>query len=143
MIWNENLFRQTDPFSGLRQIQREMDRMFNGYAPAVTRYPVLNAWGDEHELTVEAELPGVDPADVNVTVEDGVLHLSGERKPVDIDGETASHLAEISYGTFDRGVRLPYEVEVDKVQARYTNGVLRITLPRAEAAKPQRIEVRS
>jgi HSP20 family protein len=106
-------------------------------------YPVVDVREAEGELVLQAELPGLRSEDVNVGVENGVLTISGEKKQQNDEGQEGSdyHLVERRYGRFERSFTLPRSVEAQKVQAEFANGVLTVTLPKAEAAKPRRIEV--
>ena len=104
--------------------------------------PALDVSEDENAYRLNAELPGVDPKDVHVTVESGVLTLRGEKKEESEKKEKNYHRLERRYGSFSRSLRFPVEVDAEKVEARYNNGVLEITVPKAESVKPKRIEVK-
>lgn len=130
-----------DPILDLHRLQREMNRLFSDYAEPAERFPALNLWSSDDEAVVAAELPGVDPKAVNLSVVGQVLTLQGERPDEPGVAEGSYHRRERVTGHFTRAVRLPFEVESDKVQARYENGVLRVTLPRKESTKPRRITI--
>jgi len=130
-----------DPFSGIQQLQREVDRLFSGYTPAVEQFPALNLWVAQDDAVLAAEIPGVDPKDVEVSVVGNVVTIAGERKADSSAPADGQHRCERERGSFSRSARLPYEVEAEKVQARYEHGVLRITLPRKESTKPRRIAI--
>src|SRR5207248_6446314 len=105
--------------------------------------PAVNVWADDYAVFVEADLPGIDPAKLDVAVTEGnLLTIQGERPEVDLPN-AVWHRQERGHGTFVRELTLPTLVEADKVDARYENGVLRLTLPKAEAAKPRKIAVRA
>jgi HSP20 family protein len=104
-------------------------------------FPALNLWEDEQNFYAEAELPGFKTGDVDVSVAGNTLTLQGERKAAEQEGLTY-HRRERAFGTFSRVVELPFPVEAEKVKAALKDGVLTITLPKAEAAKPRKIEVR-
>jgi HSP20 family protein len=108
-----------------------------------TWYPVVDVREAEGELVLQAELPGLRSEDVNVGVENGVLTISGEKKQHVEEGHEGSNyrLVERRYGRFERSFTLPRSVDAQKVQAEFANGLLTVTLPKAEAAKPRRIEV--
>jgi HSP20 family protein len=110
-------------------------------APRAAEFAALNAWVDGDDMHVELELPGADPSAINVTIEDGVVAVSGERKPAELPEGAREHRIERFVGKFERRVRLPFPVEKENVVASYEHGILAITMPRAEAAKPRRIEV--
>jgi HSP20 family protein len=88
-----------------------------------------------------AELPGVDPADIDISVKDDVVTISGERKPPETDDATVWHRRERAYGRFSRVVQLPYRVDPERIEARMGDGVLQIELHRPEADKPRRIRI--
>ena len=104
--------------------------------------PALNVEEDESAYRVSAELPGVDPKDVEITLDHGVLTLRGEKKEDSEKKDKNYHRVERHYGCFTRSLALPVEVDGEKVAANYRNGVLEITLPKAEAAKPKQIAVK-
>lgn len=130
-----------DPLVDLYRLQREMNRMFSGYTEQADRFPALNLWSTEDEAVVAAELPGVDPKDVDLSVLGQSLTIQGERKPEAGIAEESYHRQERTTGAFTRTLRLPFEVESDQVRARYEHGVLRVTLPRKASTKPRRIAI--
>ena len=130
-----------DPFQDLYRLQREVNRLFSDVTEPAERFPALNLWSSDDEAVVMVELPGVDPKKVDLSVVGHVLTLQGERAEEPGVKAEAYHRRERSTGAFARSVRLPFDVESDKVQARYEHGVLRITLPRKESTKPRRIAI--
>ena len=102
--------------------------------------PALDVWSDAEGLTLEVELPGLAIEDIELSVHEGVLSLSGERKAETAENAT-EHRRERLHGRFERRLRLPFEVDATAVQATLSRGVLRVRLPKAEAARPRRIEV--
>lgn len=130
-----------DPFNGFHRFHRDMNRLFAGFSSQAERFPAMNLWTSEDGAVLAAEIPGVDPKDVEVSVVGNVVTVSGERKADASVPADSYHRREREAGKFTRSVRLPYEVESDKVQARYEFGTLRITLPRKEASKPRRITI--
>jgi HSP20 family protein len=132
-----NLFREMNHF------QEELNRAFNKAGHWAGVGPAVNVWADEHAVFVEVDLPGVDPAKLDVAVTEGNrLAIQGERPEVNVEN-AVWHRQERGSGTFLRELTLPTLVEADKVEARYDQGVLRLTLPKAEAAKPRKITVRT
>lgn len=135
-----------------QQIRREMDRLMSsvldylpdGLAPlvpaGVRSQPALNVWEEGDALKVEAELPGVRPDDLDISVVGGELTLKVNRPDVQ-QSDVKYHRRERSVGTFTRVLRLPVEIDADHVQAELRNGVLTITLPKSEAARPRKIAV--
>ncbi len=99
----------------------------------------------DETVNVDFELPGMKPEDMNVTVQNGMLTVSGERTREYREGEdeSAYSLRERHYGRFERSFRLPTSVDVEELEAHYENGILTVTLPKHETAKPRRIQVTS
>ncbi len=139
MYWTEN----ANPFDELHSLQREMNRLFNGYDERTTlsRFPALNIWGDQEKMVVTAELPGMEPENIDIQVVENQLTLKGERPSDEPAEDAVCHRCERDAGTFTRTIRLPFAIESDKVTATYTNGILTLTLPRLEASKPKQIEI--
>lgn len=129
-----------------RWMQNEFNRMFAPFAKLSGRLlsaatPALNVWEDDHNLYAEADLPGLNPESVEVFVTEGnKLTIQGERKPSEVQG-AVWHRQERPTGQFTRILTLPCMIDADKVTANYEHGVLRITLPKSEAAKPRKIAV--
>jgi HSP20 family protein len=132
--------------SARREMDRVFDRFFNQSAPAqglAVWAPAVDVRETNDELHVSAELPGLKLEDVNVTVENGVLTISGEKKQEVQEGkeEGEYYLVERRYGRFERSFTLPRSVSADKVKARFENGILTVSLPKAEEAKPRRVQI--
>jgi HSP20 family protein len=104
-------------------------------------YPYVNIADVDNTLHVVAEIPGVPKNEINIRLDGDVLTISGERKAPEAAKGATSVRAEITYGAFERSFKLPYEVDGSKVTAEYTNGVLRVVLPKTEAAKPKAIVI--
>mgnify|MGYP005842741881 CR=1 FL=1 len=132
----------------MNRLQRDMDRMLGRFSDgngrrAAAAYPPLDLWQDADNLYVEAELPGMAMDDLEIYVSGGnQLSLQGQRKPPAVE-KGNWHRQERGYGQFSRVVTLPDIVDADNVQAQLRDGVLTITLPKREEAKPRRIAVRS
>ena len=132
-----------DPFALMRRLQQDLHRSWEPVQTAAGRaFPAVNVWQGTDSTAVTAELPGIDPADIDIQVKEDVLTISGARKAPAGDGWTW-HRRERSHGRFSRVVRLPYRVDPDKVEARFENGVLQIELHRPEQDKPRRIEIKA
>ncbi|MEO8271102.1 MAG: Hsp20/alpha crystallin family protein [Aureliella sp.] len=135
------------PSTEMNRLPREMDRLFAsngngvGRGMSVGTYPALNVWEDKDQLYAEAELPGFSLDDLEIYVTGNQLSIKGERRPPENDGGTW-HRQERGYGKFARMVELPGELDGHKVSAEFKNGVLLITLPKSEAVKPRKIEVK-
>ena len=128
-------------------MQDEINRLVGRISPfssaPTAAAPMLNVWEDDQALYVDADLPGIDPAKLDVTVTEGnQLSIQGERAAPDIKGAVWVR-QERPTGKFVRVVTLPSLVDADKVEAKYEHGVLRLTLPKSEAAKPRKIQVQS
>ena len=130
-----------DPFSEMRRLQREVNRLFAGSGSDVAAFPAVNIWTNQEEVVVKAEIPGVDPKDLDIRVQNDVLTLQGERKPDEVSRDVVCHRCERDAGKFTRSFRLPFDVQNDKVTAKYNRGALTITLPRSEAGKPRKIAI--
>ena len=104
-------------------------------------YPPLNAWEEGDAIKVEAEIPGVKIEEVEVSFDNGELTLKGEKKFEGNESATL-HRRERLYGSFTRTLRLPWEVMAEKISAELKDGVLTVTLPKAEAAKPRKVSVK-
>lgn len=143
MYWTDD--RAWSPFAELRSLQREINRLFDGTdsGTAMSRFPALNVWGNPENVVVTAELPGLEIDDLDIQVINNQLTIKGERKGDKPAENAVCHRCERDAGKFVRTVRLPYAVESDKVTATYENGVLTVTMPRHEATKPKRIEIKT
>ena len=128
------------------RIQREMNRLFEAHSPDRTRvaprYPAVNLWSNEDGLVINAEVPGISADDIDISVIGETLTLSGARKQEELGEGTRYHRHERGNGKFSRLIELPFPVDVNDVQATFTNGVLNISMPRAEADKPRKIVVK-
>ena len=121
--------RRSDPFALMRSMMRDLDRGF--WPPSRAAFPAVNVWQGPEAVAVTAELPGIEPGDIEISVKDNVLTLSGERKAPEV------------YGRFSRAIRLPFVASDDKVEARMANGVLWIVISRPEETKPKKIEIKA
>lgn len=134
-----------DLFASMREMQRlqsSLNRLLSH--PATNRaaeFPPINVWTSENGAIVRAEIPGVAADDVEISLVNDTLTLRGSRKTEELSEGESRHRQERGYGQFTRSLQLPFGVEAEKVQAKFTNGVLQITLPRAEAEKPRKISV--
>jgi HSP20 family protein len=141
MIWPmTRVSVPVNPFNEFGRLYRDMDRLFGDYSGRTT-FPAVNVWGDENEAVVSVEIPGVDPKDVKLSVEENILTIDGERKAETFGESDIQVRRERPTGRFTRSLRLPFEVEADKIIARYENGLLNVRLPRREATKPRKIEI--
>src|SRR5208337_277679 len=129
--------------------QRELDRLFreafspvSGETEVSTRSwaPPVDIYETEEAIVLKAELPGIDPKDVEVRVEDNTLYLKGERKYEKEVKEQNYHRVERSYGSFARSFSLPNSIDAEKVKAEFKDGLLTLTMPKREEAKPKTIK---
>jgi HSP20 family protein len=133
-----------DPLRELARVEREVGRLFG--APGRTPFgsaPAMNVRADHDKVTVTAELPGVSLEDVDVSVVGRRLTLRGERRTSEPAAGGRYHRRERESGRFGRAVTLPYPVEVNAVTAALKDGVLTVTLPRAETDRPRKIAVQA
>lgn len=133
--------RRSDPFALMQSMLRGFDRLAPMRAQPV--FPAVNLWQGDEAVAVTAELPGIDPADIEIFVKNNELTLAGERKAPEVPEGARWHRNERGYGKFTRTVRLPFAASDDKVEARMANGVLRIVVGRPEEDKPKKIEIRA
>lgn len=147
------MFRWTNATYPINRLQNEMDRLFETIAaPAATLWthdwldrpttPALNVWEDEQNLYAEAELPGLAMDDIDVVTTANELRIKGERKADESEDVTYPR-RERRVGTFSRVVQFPIEIDPEKVQATLKDGVLTVTLPKAETARVRKIEVKA
>ena len=132
--------RNLNPWSGFGELGRVFADDY--FSPGGT-YPALNVSSTEEEAVVVADLPGFEPADVELSVEGTTLRLRGTRARDASEKGATYYRRERWSGSFERGVRLPFEVESGKIEAAFSKGELTITLPRAESDRPQKIEVKA
>jgi len=112
-----------------------------GQLASGTCTPPVDIYETDHNLVMKAELPGVDPREVEVRVEDNTLYLKGQRKLEEEVRQENYHRIERTYGTFTRSFALPGSINADKVVAEYKDGVLTLTMPKREEAKPKTIKI--
>ena len=140
-----------DPFRDLRSLQDEMTRLFTDVMPAsfnreeMTRgawAPSVDIYEDKDRLILEAELPGMSREDFDISVENNVITLRGERKFEKEDKGLKHHRIERAYGSFMRSFSLPEDADSNKVTADYKDGMLQVHLPKSQKATPKAIEIK-
>lgn len=141
------LVRRTPEAGSLGNLERTMDRMFGdflGTAPATYAEfaPSLDVTETDDAYVVRAEVPGVAPADLQITVEDATLTLSGEKKADDVAKDGRWHRTERRYGRFTRSIEFPHAIDGDHVQASFKHGVVTVTLPKPEKVKARTVNVK-
>ena len=148
MTWEISPWR---PFRDLERIRRDMDRVWDSFfekKPALKTgeagewFPSLDVTETKNDILVKAEIPGMDVKDIDISLNNDVLTIKGEKKQEKDEKEENYHLVERTYGTFVRSVRLPGEVKSDKISASYKNGVLNISLPKSEEAKKKEVKIK-
>jgi HSP20 family protein len=140
-----------NPIRDFSVLQNQMNRLFEdvmGTLPGESNgrgntnwVPLADIYEDDNDLIVRAELPGVDPKMVDVRVENNVLTIRGERPFEQKVEQENYHRLERSYGTFSRAFTLPATIDANKIRAEYRDGILNLTLPKSEKAKPKRIQI--
>ena len=144
-----------DPFQDLLSIQDEMNQLFGralgqpagrqGGETATTRMwaPALDISERKDAYLVTVEVPGVKPEDLEITLEDGLLTIQGERQFTADSSDQQFHRVERRYGAFRRSITLPSRVQADAIEASFDNGLLQVVVPKAEEAKPKKISVKA
>lgn len=143
--------RRWDPVRDLVSIQNEMNRLFgrtygsdtSDTEPQAHWAPPVDIFQIDDKFTIVAELPGMTTGDVDITVEDAILTICGDRKYYEGIGDDAFHRVERRFGSFIRRVALPPHSDTSNIEASMQEGLLRIEVPKAEQAKPKRIEVKA
>ena len=147
--WNRSDLSNWSPLEQLTRLHDEMDRLFAAPFSELQRggqffnqwAPALDLYEDKDHVYVKAEVPGMKKEDIDVSLHDNALTITGERKLERQNEEAENYRSERFFGRFTRSVTLPVPVESDKVKANYKDGILTITLPKSEKAKPKQIEV--
>jgi HSP20 family protein len=150
------MMRTWEPFRELEALRREVERAFEEYSngdrprrwssllPGATGrvYPLLNTSEDKDNIYVEAMAPGLDPDSIEISVLRDTVRIAGQKTPITAEIKPeAFHRSERGAGRFVRTLSLPTEVDSDKIKAEYKNGLLLLTLPKHEKAKPKQITV--
>lgn len=132
-----------DVFSEMDRLRREMNNLFSGYQPSVgnATFPLMNVYDSKDNLVVTAELPGLTKDQVKITFADNVFTLSGEVKALPNTKGMGIIRRERSEGAFEKKLRIPTKVKQDSITASFTNGILTVTLPKADEAKPKTIAI--
>jgi HSP20 family protein len=148
-VWKP--YREVTPFRDFERIRKEMDHFWDSFFDIETKkrgddvrswFPSLDVSETKNEIVVKAEVPGMDPKDIDISLSDGVLSIRGEKKQEREEKEEDYHLVERNYGSFARTVALPKEVNHDKINASYKNGVLKVVLPKSEEAKKKEVKIK-
>jgi HSP20 family protein len=143
-----SLFYSQNPWREIDRMQRDMNRLMQSFpsfsgAQVAPSFPAINVWLSEEGAVVTAELPGVKPEDLDISVVGETLTLTGSRQPEELKEGEKYHRRERRFGKFTRTFQLPFTVEANNVDAKFDKGILHIALPRAEAEKPRKISVKT
>ena len=143
-----DLYFGNDLFSEFNRLRRQIDELFGGFPSSIRSvrrgaFPQVNLGVTDDTIEIIAFAPGMKPAELDVSIDKGLLTISGERKPSvpDGDGDRKVYAGERFAGTFRRVIELPQNANPDKVQARYVDGCLCVTVSRHESSKPRSITV--
>jgi HSP20 family protein len=146
-VWKP--FRELVPFREFERMTRDFGRFWDSFLGRGLKGRVEGEWlpsldlaETDNELVVKAELPGMDPKDIDISLSDGMLTIKGEKKQEKEEKKSDYHFIERSYGSFTRSIQLPRQVEREKISASYKNGLLRITLPKSEEAKKKEVKIK-
>ncbi len=136
------------PWREMERLRREMDGLFarvfaEPRLQTPASYPAMNVWTNEEGAVITAELPGVEADNIDISVVNDTLTLTGSRHPDELEEGERYHRRERGAGQFTRTFQLPFRIEEDKVEAMFDKGVLHISLPRAEADKPKKIAIKA
>jgi HSP20 family protein len=141
-------YREPTSLFGLQRLNRILDEAFAGLPFQEQGNVITSTWfaptdvsEDQNSLRITMELPGVDPNDVRLSLENNILTIRGEKKQQAEENNERVHRFERTYGMFERTFALPNSVDPERIEARYENGVLVVSIPKAERAKPREIRV--
>ncbi|KAB2884234.1 MAG: Hsp20/alpha crystallin family protein [Albidovulum sp.] len=138
-------FGAADPVAEMRRMQGAMNRLFDGVSvpdrPAT--YPPVNFWTGSDSVVMTAELPGLAEDDIELTVKNTMLSIRGTYPEAKEGENTVWHRRERPAGSFSRSVELPFRIDPDRIEARFTNGVLTVEMQRPEEDKPKRIAIKT
>jgi HSP20 family protein len=142
----------THPFKDIEKVRSEMDRLVDTFLFGVPQrgdfwegaewLPAVDVAETKNEVVVNVEIPGMNPKEFDISLKERTLTVKGEKKQEIVEEEENYHLTERRYGTFARSILLPKEVESDKIHASYKDGILKITLPKSEEAKKEKIKIK-
>ena len=141
--------RPAESYQNLRRLNTLLDEAFRwpfgGEGSSVTAawLPPVDVFENKDAVKIVAELPGVKPGDVKISLENSTLSLKGEKQQVAEESTDRVHRDERTYGHFERTFSLPSTVDADRIEAQFENGVLTISIPKVERAKPRQIEVKA
>lgn len=140
-----------EPMLGLTRVNDVFDRMLEDFfsmdtrlsEPVTSLMPLMNIEENKDAYKISVELPGMEKNDIDIQIKDNVLTISGEKKEETKSDEGTFYRRERRFGKFSRSINLPNDINVDGIDAEYKNGVLTLTLPKTEEAKPKKIAVKT
>jgi HSP20 family protein len=137
-----------EPFDEMMSMRESMDRLFEDFftrrprsAGPLVWQPAVEIFETDHEIVIKAELPGIDPKSVNVTMTSEGLTIKGEHRAEHEDKGRNYYRRELRYGSFQRTIPLPSEVKSDETKAAFRNGILEVKIPKAERVRPKSVQV--
>ena len=144
---NRRFNQPSSMWDEMERVQREMNRLFNSSfinRPSFpAEFPAINIWAQNDGVVLTAEVPGINPDEMDISVVGQTISISGNREMNEAGDQTRFHRQERQNGKFARSVELPFTVDANNVQASFEKGILTITLPRVEAEKPKKITVKA
>lgn len=133
-----------EPFRSLRSLDSDLNRLFGFENEGFTTWqPSVDVWETDNEVVAEVECAGLSPEDLNISVENGTLRITGEKKAKNENRKGNYHRVERTYGKFMRSFSLPSSVDAENISAEYKDGVVKVSMPKQEAAKAKTIEIKS
>ena len=138
--------RPLDPYASLRRLNSALDEAFGSWPTeenggASSWFPPCDVFEDKDAVKLLAELPGVRPKDVKLAVQNNLLTIRGEKQRQAADRDVRVHGSERDYGSFERSFALPSTIDPDRISASFENGILTVTIPKTERARPREIPV--
>ena len=144
LLQDINRSRIWDAFREMEQLQSQLNRLLgSGRDSESVDYPPLKVWSSENEALVTAEVPGIEPDNLEISVINQALTIRGSRPPVELKEGERHHRRERGAGEFARTIELPFRVDPERVNAQYKKGILYVNLPRAAQDKPRKISVKA
>lgn len=139
-LWRVRRF--SDVMPEMLNLQREVNRLFSSVGQkSHGNYPAVNIWEENEKAVLTAELPGLDPEKIDISVMGDILTIAGETLPVKFNEGESYVRQERNSGSFKRSIQLPFQIDVKDVEAKYEKGVLTITLPRMKEDLPKKIKI--
>jgi len=139
MMWDMDIFTE------MERLRREMNGLFSNFVPSSdgggTTYPLMNVYDGKDAVVATAELPGLSKSQVSITYADGILTLAGKQEPMAKAKGMTVIRKERSEGEFEKTLRIPTKIRQEAIGASFNNGILTVTMPKAEEAKPKTIAI--